>query len=126
MPVVKTPKSPAAGDYDNEFITKEVTLRGRKYVMRELTVAKYDELVRLATSKNAEGEDLIDNGLLRKLMASASLVEPKTKDLQSLGLRLASKLISVAQEINYGTEPEEGEEKEPDIQEGDPEEEGEG
>ncbi len=122
-----TPRSPKAGDYNDEFITRKISLRGREYTFRELDVSKYDELVQLATSKNAEEEEMIDNNLLRKLMTVATCVDPKLPDgMAGLPMRLENKLSITAQEVNYGSEPEDGkEESEPDIQEGEPEEEGE-
>lgn len=126
MAAVKTPKSPKAGDYDGEFITRTITLRGREYTFRELDVGKYDELVEMATSRNDTDEEMIDNALLRKLMTVATCVDPKLPEgLTGLPMRLANKLSITAQEVNYGVEPEE-QVTGPDIQEGEPEEEGEG
>jgi hypothetical protein len=125
---VKTPKSPRAGDYTDDFIVKKITLRGREFTFRELDVSKYDALVELSTSKNDVGEEMVDNALLRKLMTVASCIDPKLPDgMAGLPMRLANKLSITAQEVNYGIEPEDGEDKEdgPDIQEGEPEAEGE-
>jgi hypothetical protein len=125
---VKTPKSPKAGDYNDEFIEKTVNLRGKDYLFRELDVSTYDDLVLLATSKNEAGEEMIDNALLRKLLTVKSCVSPRLPDgLVKMPMRLAQKLQVVAQEINYGIEPETDDksDKEPDVQEGEPEEEGE-
>lgn len=123
-----TPKSPKAGDYKDEFVERTVTLRGREYTFRELDVSKYDELYAQATSQNENGDDMLDNGLLSKLMTCATVIHPRLPDgLSGMPMRLANKLSSLAREVNYGLEPEEGEKKaEPDIQEGEPEDEGEG
>jgi len=126
---VKTPKSPKAGDYSDEFVEKIVSLRGREYKLRELDVSTYDELVQLATSKNDAGDEMVDNQLLRKLMTVKTCVSPRLPDgMAGMPMRLANKLTVVAQEVNYGVEPEDGakDEKAPDIEEGEPEEEGEG
>lgn len=122
MSPVKTPKSPKTGDYNDEFVTKTVQLRGTKYVIRELTVAQYDDIVKMASSENDQGETLIDNTLLRKLMTLESIAEPKLESLDKLPMRLSTKLSAVAQEINYGAEPEEEKEDKPDIEVGDDEE----
>lgn len=125
MSPVKAPKPPKVGDYSDDFVEKFVTLRGKTYHFRELDVTKFDELVQLATSTNDEGEDMVDNNLLNKLLAVESCVEPTLPTgLQGMPMRLANKLRMVAQEVNYGNEPEEVE-KEPDVQEGEPEAEGE-
>lgn len=144
MSSVKAPKSPAAGDYKDEFVVRTVILRGRSYTFRELDVSQYDSLVELATSKDAQDQEMVDNGLLRKLMTVATCVTPRLPDgLAGVPMRLANKLTLVAQQVNYGDEPEQcpedgctkpightgdhGEaDKEPDIQEGEPEDEGEG
>lgn len=138
------PKSPLAGDYKDEFVERTVILRGRSYLFRELDVSKYDELVELSTSKNDQGEDMLDNGLLRKLMTVATCVSPRLPDgLAGMPMRLAQKLTLISQQVNYGDEPEQCDQpectkpkghvgdhgdvdKEPDIQEGEPDDEGEG
>lgn len=127
MSPVKSPRSPKVGEYNDDFVVRQVTLRGREYTFRELDVSKYDELVELCTSKNDRDEELLDNALLRKLMAVATCTDPKLPDgLAGMPMRLANKIAVVAQDVNYGLEPEEGEDKkEPDIQEGEPEDEGE-
>lgn len=127
MPSVKAPNSPKVSDNNNDFATVDILLRGRNYHFVELSVDKYDDLVKMATikSKTAEGEDqeLIDNSVLRKLMTLASLQDPKLTTLQGLGMRLQQKLVNVAAELNYGDEPEEKPEKEKPFEVGEPEEE---
>lgn len=127
MASVKTPRSPKVGDYSDDFIVRKVTLRDKEYAFRELDVTKYDELVELCTSKNDLGEELVDNGLLRKLMTVATCTAPKLPEgLAGMPMRLANKLTLVAQEVNYGLEPEMDDDKEEsDVQEGEPETEGE-
>jgi hypothetical protein len=126
--MAKTPTAPTAGEFDNEYLTEEITLRGVNYKFRELSVGKYDELVKLATSKNDLGEELVDNALLVRLMVLESCIAPKlTADkLNKLGLRIGRRLNTVVQTLNWGSEPDGDEEKESDIQEGEPEAEGEG
>ena len=128
MPTLKstTPKAPRAGDYNKEFAERTVRLRGIDYTFRELDVTAYDDLVRLATSTNEAGDEMIDNGLLRKLVTVKTCVSPQLPEgLSRMPMRLAQKLQLIAQEINYGPEPEE-EDEGPDVREGEPEDEGEG
>ena len=124
-PVKKPPKSPRAGEYADDFIEESVTLRGRTYTFRELDVSVYDDLVEQSTTKNDLNEEMTDNTLLSKLVTVKSCISPRLPDgLQGMPLRLSQKLRQVAGRVNFGDEPEEKED-EADVQEGEPEEEGE-
>jgi len=120
-----TPKSPKAGDYSNEFIESKFHFRGTEYVLREVSVDVYDDLVEMATSKNDVGDEMIDNGFLRKQLALKTLVSPRFSDFIGKPLRLSNRIMNESWILNLGQEPDD-EEKEPDIQDGEPEDKGEG
>jgi hypothetical protein len=121
---VTTPKAPSAGEFKDGFARDEITLRGVTYKFRELSVAEYDDIVKMCSSTNEAGEELIDNRLLSQMMTVESCETPKmtTEKMRKLGMRLSRKLNNVASSLNYGDEPEDKPEKEPDVQEGEPEE----
>lgn len=71
----------AAPKMTTEFTEKTLTLRGKPYVIRELSIGEYDDVVRKATDtkKDGLGEDIevVDNARLLRLMVLKSLQSPK-------------------------------------------------
>jgi len=96
-----------------DFIEEEVVIRGVAFRLRELSIGEYDDLVKKATSKQTnaltgEEADLIDNGLLLKLMVLKCSVEPKltAETMANLPMRVILKLNQTVNRLHYGDEPE--------------------
>lgn len=96
-----------------DFLEEEVTIRGRTFRLRELSIGDYDELVKKATKTQSnpltgEDTDVIDNALLLKLMVLRCCVDPKLtpEALSTLPMRVVLKLNQTVNRMHYGDEPE--------------------
>lgn len=89
-----------------EFVERELTLRGRTFRLRELNAGAYDECVRAATKP----DDDIDMVVLLKLMVSKSLVEPKLgpDDLAELPYKVSRQLSAAVNQLHFSDDDEEG------------------
>lgn len=92
----------------NEFVERELNLRGVNYRIRELSAQQYDDCVRMAT----KADDEIDMVALLKLMVTKSLVEPKltSDDLAALPYRVSRELGSAVNRLHFADEDDQGNE----------------
>ena len=95
---------------------KKLGFRGEVYLVRELPIGEYDDIVKKATSKQAVVDpdtgvsndvDILDQNLQSRLMLKECLVEPKSIDVKKLGTRLTVALNRAINELHYGNEPDE-------------------
>jgi len=97
---VKPPVAPTPSDMDEEFATKTATIRGVKWVMRELDATTYEELIKKAT-----GEDhLVDQSLMFRLMLDKSVVEPPgmtPKEIYSKPYSVVRKLEQIVNDLHF-------------------------
>jgi hypothetical protein len=99
----------------NDFNTATKTYRGVRYVLKELPITEYDELLKLATVvKTVDGEEqeVVDDATLVKLLTQKSIVEPRI--LRPLGTRLWRQLERDVQVLHFGVEPDETDAKDED------------
>jgi len=94
---------------------KKLGFRGEVYVIRELPIGEYDEIVKKATRKEKVTDpdtgvsnevDMLDQNLQSRLMLKACLTEPKI-EVTKLGTRLTVALNRAVNELHYGNEPDE-------------------
>jgi len=100
-----------ASEMSNKFAEARVTYRGTEYVLRELPMDRYDELVELATAEqtiDGETTKVFDSAAHTKLLTVESLVEPKmtAKQLYSEGTRLVRALQQQVAKLHWDPEPE--------------------
>lgn len=92
-----------------DFDTKEITLRGVAYRLKELSIGTYDKLVQLSTETktNAFGAEaeVTDNAKLLRLMVIESSGLSADR-LSGLPARVVFKLNELVNLIHFGDEPE--------------------
>lgn len=100
-----------------DFLTEEVVIRGHKFVLQELSIGEYDELVQKATTTQTDpvtGREFeqTDNTLLLKMMVLKSCVDPKLtpEKLAALPMRVTLKLNAKVNEMHFSEEPDDEEE----------------
>lgn len=77
MPVKKPPQAPSLDALStDEFKSKSVKMRGRRFVIRELSATDYQKCIELATEER-DGRQVINNQVLFKFMLIKGLVEPQ-------------------------------------------------
>jgi len=102
-----------ASEMTNEFAEVKHTYRGVTYVLRELPMDRYDELVEQATAEatDADGEvtKVFDSAAHTKLLLVEALVEPKltARQLYGKGTRLVRALQAKVFALHLDPEPEE-------------------
>jgi hypothetical protein len=89
--------------------TVRATIRGVTYTVSELSMERYDELLKKATSKvrndiTGQDEEEIDNQTLMRLMI-IDTVRPKPDQLLKLGVRYYRALQKLVSDLHYGDEP---------------------
>lgn len=86
-------------------ITESLTLRGKKYVIRELNAKQYEEIISKATKPDANGDLDTDMNLLAKFMVlEATTVDGEPLDIMALGelpQPVYAKLRLAAQRIHW-------------------------
>jgi hypothetical protein len=95
----KVPDAPPIEDLDNGLRTVTATIKGTRYVLRELEMIEYEREL-----KRAEGPDgRVDNVLLLKFMVLKSLQEPKldAEQLGHKGTSVVRKLNDIVNEIHF-------------------------
>ena len=104
----------ASAALTDDFVEDEVTIRGKTYKFRELSIGDYDDLVKKATRTvpnplTGQDDEQIDNALLLKLMVMKSSTEPKLtpEALANLPTRIAFALNTRVNRLHYG-DPDEG------------------
>lgn len=85
------------------------TIRGVTYTVTELSMERYDELLKKATNKNRNDitgldEEEVDQTLLMRLMVLDS-VRPKPEAVMKLGVRYYRALTRLISDLHYGDEP---------------------
>jgi hypothetical protein len=89
--------------------TVRATIRGVSYTVTELSMKRYDELLKKATSKTrneitGQDEEEIDQQTLMRLMILEA-VAPKPDQLLELGVRYYRALQRLVSDLHYGDEP---------------------
>lgn len=89
--------------------TVRATIRGVTYIISELSMERYNELLDKATSKKKNeitglDEEEIDQQVLARLMILDS-VRPKPDQLLKLGVRYYRALNRLVSDLHYGDEP---------------------
>jgi hypothetical protein len=89
--------------------TVRATIRGVTYTVSELSMERYDELLKKATSKvrndiTGQDEEEVDNQTLMRLMINDT-VRPKPDQLLKLGVRYYRALQKLVSDLHYGDEP---------------------
>lgn len=94
----------------DEFVTKEVVIRGTTYRLKELSETEYDACSKMATG--ADGR--LDSVLLLKVMLSKALVEPKlsAEQLAAKPYRVGNELRAEINRLHWGDDEFEVEEDE--------------
>ena len=91
----------------------KVEFRGVTYLITELPIGDYDEIVKKATHKEKIEDadtgatrevDIIDNQLQSRLMLKACIKEPDKVDINKLGTRLTIALNRAINTLHYGEE----------------------
>lgn len=111
MPV-KPPNAPPPAALDEEFATTTATIRGVRWVLRELDATTYEEILQKAT-----GEDrIVDQSLMFRLMLDKSVVEPEGMTVKAIYAKPYSVVRKLEQIVNdlHFTEVLSEEEKEED------------
>lgn len=98
MPV-KPPPEPSVESMDGEFRVVTATIRGVKYVIRELPADDYEKCLKSATGENRQ----IDNQVMLRLMLDKALVEPKitAAELWKKPFPIVRKLNDIVDELHY-------------------------
>lgn len=89
--------------------TIRATIRGTTYTVTELSMDRYDELLKKATTKTRNDitgldEEDIDQQVLMRLMIN-DCVRPKPDQLLKLGVRYYRALQRLVSDLHYGDEP---------------------
>jgi hypothetical protein len=74
MPV-KPPVEPTIESMDGEFKVVTATMRGIRYVLRELPADEYEKCLKLA--QDPQTKELDNSAMLRFMLDKGALVEPK-------------------------------------------------
>ena len=94
-----------------ELVTEEITLRGRKLVLRELEFGEFAQIEKQATPEVVDPEtglkmERFDERLQQKLMVAKSVVssDPPLPEggVEKLGNRATIALLTVVNKLNYG------------------------
>ena len=102
--------------YSTEFAEWKGVIRGRRYVLREVPIGKFDDIEKQATDKvpNEDGTGFVEkfdaNRRSRLLLrASIAEVEPKLPEdgIAGLGTRVVVALNTIVNELHYG-DPDKG------------------
>lgn len=85
------------------------TIRDVTYTVTELSMERYDELLKKATSKvkndiTGQDEEEIDQTLLMRLMVM-DCVSPKPERVMKMGVRYYRALTRIVSDLHYGDEP---------------------
>lgn len=89
--------------------TIKATIRGVTYTISELSMDRYDELLKKATTKvrndiTGEDEETTDQRTLMRLMINEA-VTPKPESVMKLGVRHYRALTGLISDLHYGDEP---------------------
>jgi hypothetical protein len=89
--------------------TIRATIRGITYTVTELSMERYDELLKKSTNKvrndiTGLDEEEIDQTLLMRLMVMDA-VRPKPDQVMKLGVRYYRALTRLVSDLHYGDEP---------------------
>lgn len=100
----------SASEMTNKFAEARVTYRGTTYVLRELPMDRYDELVEMATAEqtvDGETTKVFDQNAHTRLLTVESLIEPKmtAKQLYGEGTRLVRALQVQVGKLHWDPEP---------------------
>jgi hypothetical protein len=120
MPTRVTDKEPETEKllegFTDGLAWQKLGFRGEVYLVRELPIGEYDEIVKKATRKEKVTDpdtgvsnevDMLDQNLQSRLMLKECLVEPASLDVKKLGTRLTVALNRAINNLHYGDEPDE-------------------
>ena len=110
----KHPAAPSIESMDGQFQVRTVKIRGKKYVLRELSAADYEKVLRLAR----EDQDNPDDTLFR-LMLDKSLQEPKVgvDELYKGPFTVVQRLNELLRDIHFDpADIDEGEDDEDEVE----------
>ena len=103
MPV-KPPKEVVTEELDGEFTVVTATLRGTRYVIREMDAAEYQKCVDKAKVKDEEtGFESSDSDILARLMLDKSIVEPDltVAEIFKKPTTVVFKLNTIVNKVHY-------------------------
>jgi len=96
---------------DDRFLTKTVQYRGTVYRLREVSIAKFDDIQKAATRQEEQPDgtmvERFDPALRDRLLLAASVVEPANFNVSRLGTREVGGLTRLVNELHYADEPDE-------------------
>jgi len=94
----KHPAAPAIESLDGQFQVRSVSIRGTKYVLRELTASDYEKILKLAREEKDDPDDT-----LFRLMLDKSLQEPKigVDKLYHGPFTVVQRLISLLRDMHF-------------------------
>lgn len=95
MPV-KPPAAPPPAALEEEFATTTATIRGVKWVLRELDATTYEELLQKATGENR----VVDQSLMFRLMLDKSVIEPEGMTVKAIYAKPYSVVRKLEQIVN--------------------------
>jgi len=75
----KTPEAPSIESLDGEFQVRTVTLRKKKYVLKELSASQYQKCLKLARLDEEDPDEA-----LFKLMLDKAIIEPKGVSVEKI------------------------------------------
>ena len=104
----KTTEAPSIESLDGEFQVRTVTLRKKKYVLKELSASQYQKCLKLAR----EDEEDPDEALF-KLMLDKAIVEPKGVSVEKIyngPFTVVQRLNEILREIHFTPAVDEAEE----------------
>jgi hypothetical protein len=93
-------------DGSMEFSSKDLTVRGQAFKLRELSSGEYDKLYKQAEQQDGD----LDTAVLLRLMAGKSVVEPEgfsADDLANMPMRAARDLLAAVNDLHFGDESQE-------------------
>lgn len=96
---MKPPQEPTIESMDGEFKTITATMRGTKYVIRELPADEYEKCLKAATDDKRQ----LDNSTMLRLMLDKALIEPRipVSDLWKKPFPVVRKLNDIVDELHY-------------------------
>lgn len=119
MSAAKTPRLVTPPEPSDEPAVIKAIIRGQKYTFSEITMERYDELMKKATSKvhnevTGETDEVIDQTLLMRLMI-LECVRPRPEGVMRKGVRLYRAFARIVNDLHYGEEPVEIDDDDDDV-----------
>jgi len=92
------PDAPSVDSLDGDFQVRKVKIRGKRYVLKELSAREYEKVVKLARE-----DELAPDETLSRLILDKSLQEPKipVDELYDGPFTVVQRLNEILRDIHY-------------------------